>query len=54
MEWIQAHWINILAIIGAVDGLAYAITKITKTTADDNFYTIVHNFIFKFIAPPKA
>ena len=53
MEWIQANWINILAIVGAADALFYAITKITKSDKDDNLYTIIHNFIFKFFPKGK-
>lgn len=52
MEWIQTHIVGILAVIGAADGLFYAITKLTKSDKDDNLYTIVHNFIFKFL--PKG
>lgn len=48
MEFLKDNWVNILAIVGALDGLFYAVTKITKTTADDNVYTIIHNFIVKF------
>lgn len=36
MEWIQAHWKDILAIIGAVVALASLIVKITPTQKDDN------------------
>lgn len=50
MEWINHNWINVLAIIGAVDGLFYAVTKITKTTWDDNAYTMFHNIVVKFFS----
>lgn len=53
MDWIQTNWVNILAAIGAADGLFYAVTKLTKSTADDNVYTIVHNFIFRFFPKGK-
>lgn len=36
MEWIQAHWKDILAIIGSVVALASLIVKITPTQKDDN------------------
>ena len=36
MEWINAHWNDVLAIIAAVIGLATAIVKITPTQKDDN------------------
>lgn len=52
-DWIQNNWINVLAVIGAADALFYAVTKITKSTKDDNVYTIVHNLIFKFFPKGK-
>ena len=36
MEWINAHWNDVLAIIAAVIGLATAIVKITPTQKDNN------------------
>jgi len=53
MEWLNSNWVNILAIVGAIDALFYAVTKITKSTADDNVYTMVHNFVFKFFQPKQ-
>jgi hypothetical protein len=35
MEWITAHWKDILAIIGAAVSLATLITAITPTQKDD-------------------
>lgn len=35
MEWITAHWKDILAIIGAVVTAASLIVKITPTQKDD-------------------
>lgn len=37
MEWITAHWEDILAIIGAVVTAASLIVKITPTQKDDAF-----------------
>ena len=37
MEWITAHWKDILAIIGGVVTVASLIVKITPTQKDDNF-----------------
>lgn len=48
VEWITANWVNVLAAVGAIDAALYAITKLTPTQADDNFYTMVHNFVLKF------
>jgi hypothetical protein len=35
MEWITTHWSDILAVFGAVVGLATAIVKLTPTQKDD-------------------
>ena len=36
MEWIQAHWKDILAIIGGVVTVSSIIVKLTPTQKDDN------------------
>ena len=36
MEWIKTNWTDILAVFGAVVGLATAIVKLTPTQKDDN------------------
>lgn len=36
MEWIQAHWKDILAIIGGVVTVASLIVKLTPTKKDDS------------------
>lgn len=35
MEWLTTHWDEILAVFGAVVGLATAIVKLTPTQKDD-------------------
>ena len=35
MEWIQAHWKDVLAIIGGVVSVCSIIVKLTPTTKDD-------------------
>lgn len=37
MEWINAHWKDILAIIGGVVTVASLIVKLTPTQKDDAF-----------------
>lgn len=37
MEWIMAHWKDILAIIGGVVTVASIIVKLTPTPKDDSF-----------------
>lgn len=36
MEWITAHWKDILAVIGGVVTVASIIVKLTPTQKDDN------------------
>lgn len=35
MEWLQVNYVNILAVVGAVVGLASIIVKLTPTQKDD-------------------
>lgn len=35
MEWLQVNYVNILAVVGAVVGLASVIVKLTPTQKDD-------------------
>lgn len=44
---VKAHWIEVLAAIGAVDVLLGIITKLTPVTWDDNLYVVVHKWISK-------
>lgn len=37
MEWITAHWKDILAVIGGVVTVASLIVKLTPTQKDDTF-----------------
>jgi hypothetical protein len=53
MEWLNHNWVNILAIIGAADALFYAVTKLTKSTADDNVYAMIHGWVIKFFQPKQ-
>lgn len=36
MEWVQAHWKDILAIIGGIVAVASVVVKLTPTQKDDN------------------
>ena len=49
MDWITANWISILAVIGGIDGLLYLVTKLTKSTWDDNLYASVHGWVTTII-----
>ena len=47
VKLVQEHWIDILAVIGAVDIILGVIVKLTKTEWDNNVYAIVHGWIAK-------
>lgn len=46
---VKAHWVEVLAAIGAVDVLLGIITKLTPITWDDNLYVVVHKWISKLV-----
>lgn len=46
---VKAHWVEVLAAIGALDVLLGVITKLTPTKVDDNIYSIVHGWIAKLV-----
>lgn len=35
MEWIQANWVNVTAVVGGVVTLASVIVKLTPSESDD-------------------
>jgi len=49
MEWIQAHWTDIMAILGGAYALALAIVKLTPTPKDDKAMGDV-NVLLKLVA----
>lgn len=49
VPFFQAHWIDILAIIGAVDVILGIVTKLTPFAWDDNVYTLLHGYISKLV-----
>lgn len=53
MDWLQTNWVNVLATVGALDGLFYAVTKLTKSDKDDNIYAIIHGFVVRFLPKGK-
>lgn len=44
---VKEHWVEVLAIIGAVDIILGVVVKWTKATWDDSVYAVVHNWIAK-------
>lgn len=51
IELFKAHWVEILAIIGAVDIILGIVVKWTKATWDDSVYAWIHNLIAKLVKP---
>ena len=45
MEWIQANWVNITAVIGGVVTVASLIVKLTPTPSDDELLGKVLNVL---------
>lgn len=45
MEWLQVNYVNILAVVGAVVGLASVIVKLTPTQKDDTILAKIVNVL---------
>lgn len=48
MDWIQSHWVGLLAIIGAAEVILGVVSAWTPWKWDDNLYVIIHNLVAKF------
>lgn len=46
---VKEHWVEVLAIIGALDIILGIVVKWTPTKIDDSVYTFVHNLISKLV-----
>lgn len=46
---VKAHWVEVLAGIGAIDILLGIITKLTPFKWDDNLYVVFHNAVSKLV-----
>lgn len=53
MEWIQAHWVDLVAAIWAFDQLLKIIAKLTPTKIDDNLADYLGNILAKFFPKGK-
>ena len=49
INFVKAHWVEILAVIGAVDTILGIIVAWTPATWDNNVYNIVHTWIAKLV-----
>ena len=48
INFFKDNWLEILALIGAIDIALGIIVKWTKWTWDDSVYAILHNLVSKF------
>ena len=48
INWILEHWVDLLAIYGAVVAICSTIVKITPTQKDDNVWAKILKILDKF------
>lgn len=46
---VKAHWVEVLALIGAVDVILGIVVAWTPVTWDNNVYNIIHKYIAKLV-----
>jgi Co/Zn/Cd efflux system component len=49
INFVKDNWVEVLAIIGAVDIILGIVVKWTKWTWDDSVYAFLHNLIAKLV-----
>ena len=47
VSFVRLNWIEILAVIGAVDVILGIVSKMTPWTWDDSVYTMLHSLVSK-------
>ena len=52
MEWIQSHWITIVATVSTIDQLLKLVSKLTPFKWDDNVADMLGGLLAKFF--PKG
>ena len=52
MEWIQTHWLNIVATVWTIDQVLKVIAKVTPWKWDDNVADVFGSIIVRFF--PKG
>lgn len=50
IAFFKANWVEILAIIGAIDLILGIVSKWTPTKIDDNIYAFIHKYIEKLVS----
>ena len=53
IQLIQAHWVEILALLGAVDLILGIVAKWTPFVWDDNVYAILHSLVSRLTGRGK-
>lgn len=48
IDWILNHWVDLLAVYGAVVAICSAIVKLTPTTKDDDWWAKIVKILDKF------
>lgn len=48
LDWILEHWVDLLAIYGAIVALCSTIIKLTPTTKDDDIWTKILKILDHF------
>jgi len=48
MDWVLEHWVDLLAIYGAVVAICSTIIKLTPTQKDDNVWAKILKILDKF------
>jgi len=50
---VQTHWVEVLALIGAIDLALGIVTKWTPTKFDDNVYAVLHSWTSRLLGKGK-
>lgn len=48
LNWILEHWVDLLAIYGAVVAICSTVVKLTPSTKDDNVWAKIIKILDKF------
>jgi hypothetical protein len=48
MEWIQAHWLDVVGALWSFDQFLKVVSKLTPTKIDDNIADYLGKFLAKF------
>ena len=48
MEWLQAHWVELVAALWSFDQLLKIVAKLTPTKVDDNIADYIGSMLAKF------